>query len=76
MLRSSLILLPVALLATALSCGLRPAATKTLSGSVGPGFTISLKYKGKKVSKLTPAATGSGSATSPTSTISTSPGPV
>jgi plastocyanin len=29
-----------------------PAATKTLSGTVGPGFTISLKYKGKKVSSL------------------------
>jgi hypothetical protein len=53
--RSYLILLPVALLATALVvAGSAPAATKTLSGSVGPGFTISLKYKGKKVSKLTP----------------------
>ena len=55
MLRKSLILLPVALLATALVvAGSVPAATKTLSGSVGPGFTISLKYKGKKVSRLTP----------------------
>ena len=55
MLRKSLIALPVALLATALVfAGSAPAATKTLSGSVGPGFTISLKYKGKKVSKLTP----------------------
>ena len=55
MLRMSLIFLPVALLATALVvAGSAPAATKTLSGSVGPGFTISLKYKGKKVSKLTP----------------------
>ena len=53
--RSYLIALPVALLATALVfAGSAPAATKTLSGSVGPGFTISLKYKGKKVSKLTP----------------------
>ena len=48
--RTSLIVLPVALLATALVvAGSAPAATKTLSGSVGPGFTISLKYKGKKV---------------------------
>ena len=55
MLRKSLIVLPVALLATVLVvAGSAPAATKTLSGSVGPGFTISLKYKGKKVSKLTP----------------------
>jgi hypothetical protein len=55
MLRKSLIALPVAVLAAALiSAGSAPAATKTLSGSVGPGFTISLKYKGKKVSKLTP----------------------
>ena len=53
--RKSLILLPVALLATALVvAGSAPAATKTLSGTVGPGFTISLKYKGKKVTKLTP----------------------
>ena len=53
--RSYLIFLPVALLAIALLvAGSAPAATKTLSGSVGPGFTISLKYKGKKVSKLTP----------------------
>jgi hypothetical protein len=29
-----------------------PAATKTLSGTVGPGFTISLKYKGKAVRSL------------------------
>ena len=27
-------------------------ATRTLSGTVGPGFTISLKYKGKKVRSL------------------------
>ena len=43
--RSYLISLPIALLATALVfAGSAPAATKTLSGSVGPGFTISLKY--------------------------------
>jgi plastocyanin len=28
------------------------AAPKTVSGSVGPGFTISLKLSGKKVTKL------------------------
>jgi hypothetical protein len=32
--------------------GSAPSATRTLSGSVGPGFTISLKYKGKRVSSL------------------------
>ena len=53
--RTSLIALPVALVAAAVVfAGSAPAATKTLSGTVGPGFTISLKYKGKKVSKLTP----------------------
>ena len=53
--RAHLISLSVALLATALVvAGSAPAATKTLSGTVGPGFTISLKYKGKKVSKLKP----------------------
>jgi hypothetical protein len=31
---------------------LTPAQTKTLSGSVGPGFTISLKSKGKKVTSV------------------------
>lgn len=53
--RTSLIALPVALLAAAVVfAGSAPAATKTLSGTVGPGFTISLKYKGKKVSNLKP----------------------
>jgi plastocyanin len=55
MFRTSLIALPVGLLVAALVyAGSAPAATKTLSGSVGPGFTISLKYKGKKVTKLSP----------------------
>ena len=55
MFRTALIVVPVAALSAALIfAGSAPAATKTLSGSVGPGFTISLKYKGKKVSKLTP----------------------
>jgi Copper binding proteins, plastocyanin/azurin family len=30
----------------------RTGATTTLKGTVGPGFTISLKQKGKKVQKL------------------------
>lgn len=48
-----LIAVPVAVLSAALIlAGSAPAATKTLSGSVGPGFTISLKYKGKKVTSL------------------------
>jgi plastocyanin len=53
--RTPVVVLPLALLAAAvLSAGSAPAATKTLSGTVGPGFTISLKYKGKKVTKLAP----------------------
>jgi len=31
----------------------RPAATPKLQGTVGPGFTISLKSHGKKVTSLT-----------------------
>jgi hypothetical protein len=51
--RTPLIAVPVAVLVAALIfAGSAPAATKTLSGSVGPGFTISLKYKGKKVTSL------------------------
>jgi hypothetical protein len=51
--RPPLIAVPIAMLAAALVfAGSAPAATKTLSGSVGPGFTISLKYKGKKVTSL------------------------
>ena len=53
--RTPLLVMPLALVAAViLSAGSAPAATKTLSGTVGPGFTISLKYKGKKVSKLSP----------------------
>ena len=53
--RTPLVILPLALLAIAvLSAGSAPAATKTLSGTVGPGFTISLKSKGKKVTSLAP----------------------
>ena len=51
--RTPLLVLPLALVAAViLSAGSAPAATKTLSGTVGPGFTISLKYKGKKVKSL------------------------
>jgi hypothetical protein len=48
--RTPLIALPAALLtAILIFTSSTPAATPTLSGSVGPGFTISLRYKGKKV---------------------------
>ena len=51
--RSPLCILPVALLAAALvAVGSASAAPKTVNGSVGPGFTISLKLAGKKVTKL------------------------
>ena len=51
--RTSLIAMAVAILTAALVfAGSAPGATKTLSGSVGPGFTISLKYKGKRVTSL------------------------
>jgi copper binding plastocyanin/azurin family protein len=50
--RTSLIALPIALVATALLFGGSANAVTTLSGSVGPGFTISLKKGGKKVSSL------------------------
>ena len=49
--RTVVVLLPVLLLALAVATP-APAATRTLSGKVGPGFTISLKYKGKKVRSL------------------------
>jgi plastocyanin len=32
----------------------RPAATKKLQGTVGPGYTISLKQNGKRVKSLKP----------------------
>jgi hypothetical protein len=47
--------LPVVLalaVALALAAGVTIATAKTLSGSVGPGFTITLKSGGKKVSSL------------------------
>ena len=36
----------------AVNAGTAAASPKTVNGSVGPGFTISLKLKGKNVSKL------------------------
>jgi hypothetical protein len=38
--------------AFAVSAAARPAAAPTLTGTVGPGFTISLALNGKKVTKL------------------------
>jgi len=54
--RTSLGILPVVLLVAALpAVGSASAAPKTVNGSVGPGFTISLTHGGKKVDKLKPA---------------------
>ena len=54
--RVSLAVLPVALLVAGLpAVGSASAASKTVTGSVGPGFTISLKRGGKKVTRLKPA---------------------
>jgi plastocyanin len=53
--RVSLGILPVVLLVAALlAVGSASAASKTVNGSVGPGFTISLTQGGKKVTKLKP----------------------
>ena len=53
--RLSLSIPPMALLVAALvAVGSASAAPKTVNGSVGPGFTISLKLGGKKVTKLKP----------------------
>jgi plastocyanin len=50
-----IITLSVALLITALvAVGAANAAPKTVNGAVGPGFTISLKLAGNKVTKLKP----------------------
>ena len=46
---------PMALLVAALfAVGSASAAPKTVNGSVGPGFTISLKLAGKSVTRLKP----------------------
>jgi plastocyanin len=50
--RKWLVMMPVALLAAALLCTGSASAATTLSGTVGPGFTITLKKKGKKVTSL------------------------
>jgi len=39
-------------LSAVIGAGSASAATKTVNGSVGPGFTISLKLAGKKVKRL------------------------
>jgi len=50
--RTSLVALPIALVAGSLLFAGSASAVTTLSGSVGPGFTISLKKGSKKVSSL------------------------
>ena len=50
--RTSLLMLPVALLAAGVLFAGSASAATTLTGSVGPGFTISLKKSGKKVKSL------------------------
>ena len=53
--RLSLSIPPMALLVAALvAVGSASAAPKTVNGTVGPGFTISLKLGGKKVTRLKP----------------------
>jgi len=42
----------VAALALGIGASARPAATPTLKGTVGPGYTISLKKSGKRVTSL------------------------
>jgi plastocyanin len=55
--RTTLIVLSSALVVTALiAIGTASAATKTVKGTVGPGFTISLTSGGKKVSSLKPGS--------------------
>ena len=50
-----LIMLTTALLVVALAAvGPASAAPKTVNGTVGPGFTISLKVAGKKTTRLKP----------------------
>jgi hypothetical protein len=50
--RTSLLTVPVVLLAAAVLFAGSAGAATTLTGSVGPGFTISLKKSGKKVKSL------------------------
>ena len=50
--RTSVVVVAVALLAAAVMSAAPAGAAKTLSGTVGPGFTISLKSGGKKVTSV------------------------
>ena len=51
--RIAVVAAEVALVATGAAMAFTPAATPTLNGTVGPGFTITLKdSKGKKVTSL------------------------
>jgi plastocyanin len=50
--RMSLVALPVVLLLASFVCSSTASAATTLTGTVGPGFTISLKKKGKTVKSL------------------------
>jgi plastocyanin len=52
--RSLLVLALAAIAAAVLAVGSAGAAPKTVNGTVGPGFTISLKLNGKKVKRLKP----------------------
>lgn len=56
MLRRPVVILAVAAVTATLAAGAlgRPAATPKLQGTVGPGFTISLKRGGVKVKTLKP----------------------
>lgn len=51
--RASVVAVPLALLVIAVTFAGPAGAAKTLRGSVGPGFTISLKSGGKKVKSVT-----------------------
>jgi plastocyanin len=57
MVRISMLVLSAVVVAVAtVLIGAASAAPKTVKGSVGPGFSISLTSGGKKVSKLKPGA--------------------
>ena len=50
--RTSIVALALAMLAVAVTSAVPAGAARTLSGTVGPGFTISLKSGGKKVKSV------------------------
>ena len=52
--RAFLVAVPLSLLLLAMTFAGQAAAVKTLTGKVGPGFTISLKSGGKKVTTVSP----------------------